>query len=166
MTLSRNGPIESLAESLLSVQYPNAWLESQFEGTQKTNREHMIEKLVKDLKWGCPVGLPPISGVAGQLSAVARHYVPTAALRRLKRHMSSQGSPIIVIVGSEDLLVRTENSELLCNALRCPLVKVDTSGHMIHLQVPHVFNTTLQSHFDNYQPKQLPTQSDLPKAKL
>lgn len=169
MILARNGPIEELAGALLPLQYPSSWLSSQYEGTQKTNRQHMTEFLVEDLKWGCPSGIPPVAGAACQISAIARHYVSANSLARLSQHMKSQGSPILVIVGAEDSLVRIENSEILRNALDCPLVKVDTSGHMIHLQVPHVFNSTLQSHFET-APKELAIKStpssSVPLAKL
>jgi pimeloyl-ACP methyl ester carboxylesterase len=113
----------------------------------------MTTILAKDLRWGCPDGRPSIFGLAGQLSAVARHYVSYARLKRMKAVLGAQGTPILIIVSSEDSLIRVHNSVLLRDILDCNIVKVDLSGHMLHYQIPAAFNNVLQTHFDAAPPE-------------
>jgi pimeloyl-ACP methyl ester carboxylesterase len=147
--------VEEHATSILKLQYPDAWLLSNHEGTHATNQQYMISVIAEDMKWGCPSKTPPMVGLLGQLTAITRHFVSNARLKLLKNTLAAQGTPILIIVGSEDSLVRTTNSEMLRDILECPLTKIDTSGHMIHIQLPHLFNSTLQSHFVK-APKELP----------
>ena len=159
---AQNG-VEEYAAAILSLQYPKEWLQSKYEGTQDTNQQHMVEFLTEDVKWGCPTGTPPISGLVSQLSAIARHYISNERLTRLKEDLAAQGTPALLITGSEDLLVRLENSSKLQEVLECPLATIENTGHMLHIQSPHEFNSILHTHIER-APTELPSHSPSPHS--
>lgn len=68
---------------------------------------------------------PSLLGLVGQILAVQRHYVSYADLLRLRY----ANYPCLIFVGTEDRLVREQNSYLLQNTLGCQLVKLEDSGH-------------------------------------
>lgn len=148
VTVAGRISVEARAKATLLLQYPKNWLDSHYEGTLVTNRSHMTEVLVQDLKWTSPgSGNPSVQGALGQLSAIQRHYVSRARLQSLKTTLAAQGTPILIIVGSEDSLVRIQNSDVLAELLDSRIIRVEGAGHMIHYQLPTAFNSIVLSHF-------------------
>ncbi|CAF1296060.1 unnamed protein product [Adineta steineri] len=68
---------------------------------------------------------PPLIGVIGHLFAVLRHYVSYAELLKIRY------SPFdcLIMVGTEDRLVREKNSYIIRQTLGCRLMKLDRAGH-------------------------------------
>lgn len=103
--------------------------------------------MVRDLKWGCPKGRPAFCGILGQFNAISTHYISDKDLQDLATDLEARGAPVMVIVGSEDSLVRLQNSKLLAKLFECPLVRLDTGGHMLHYQLPDAFNQAVIRQF-------------------
>lgn len=137
------------ATSILRIQYPEVWLNSMRAGSNETNLDYMVRVLVEDLKWANSRDRPMMVGIAGQLGAIARHYVAANKLRGLRKKLAAQGTPLLLVSGSEDLLVRLTNSDSLQETFACPHKKIDNTGHMLHYQEPREFNAVLQNHFDS-----------------
>jgi len=89
-------------------------------------------------------GAPTISGLVSQLIAVGTHYVSSDRLDTLRRRLKEFNSPILILTGTEDHLVRPINSAILRKALKCPLTVFDGVGHHIHQEVPESFNKTVE----------------------
>jgi pimeloyl-ACP methyl ester carboxylesterase len=64
-------------------------------------------------------------GILGQLCAVGSHFVRKDHLLKLRY----SGIPLSLLVGTEDILVRCENSHVLQRILGCPLVIFEGCGH-------------------------------------
>lgn len=119
------------------------------ESVKETNRDRIVRILVQDLKWASEGKTLLLRGVIGQLGAITRHHVPHAKLLKLKSKLEVQGTPIVVIVGSEDLLVPIGNSASLQSILGCSIQKIPNTGHMLHYQAPYEFNSILQNHISS-----------------
>lgn len=135
------------------------------ESLKETNRDRIVRILVEDLKWAAGDGRWILRGVVGQLGALSRHHVPRSKLLKLKSKLAAQGSPLLVIVGSEDLLVPIGNSDSLQALLECSIQKIPNTGHMLHYQAPYEFNTILQNHLSSAATSHR-AESNAPKAKL
>ncbi|CAF1319492.1 unnamed protein product, partial [Didymodactylos carnosus] len=70
---------------------------------------------------------PELTGVVGHILAVQRHYINYADLLKIRY----SNFPCLIIVGTEDRLVREANSYMLQRVLGCKLVKLDDAGHGI-----------------------------------
>ncbi|CAF3330105.1 unnamed protein product, partial [Rotaria sp. Silwood2] len=70
------------------------------------------------------VPLSPV-GMFGQMFAVQRHYISYADLLKIRY----SNFPCLIMVGTEDRLVRETNSYMLQRTLGCRLVKLEHAGH-------------------------------------
>ncbi|CAF4391409.1 unnamed protein product [Rotaria sp. Silwood2] len=64
-------------------------------------------------------------GMFGQMFAVQRHYISYADLLKIRY----SNFPCLIMVGTEDRLVRETNSYMLQRTLGCRLVKLEHAGH-------------------------------------
>lgn len=87
-------------------------------------------------------GQPRLPSSVAQMAAVVRHNVSQERLLRL-RH---SGIAIQVIVGTHDLLVRTQNSHYLADTLSCPLHVLQGGGHVLTRERPAELNKLLLDH--------------------
>lgn len=84
-----------------------------------------------------------LSGILGQLLAVSQHFVSANRLMRLRfTHF-----PILVVVGTEDVLVRECNSVILSQITGGELLILDDLGHALLSEDAHLVNSELQKHF-------------------
>ncbi|CAF3629209.1 unnamed protein product [Rotaria sp. Silwood1] len=70
-------------------------------------------------------------GSFGHMFAVQRHYISYADLLKIRY----SNFPCLVMVGTEDRLVRETNSYMLQRTLGCRLVKLEHAGHDNHFQI-------------------------------
>lgn len=100
----------------------------------------------------------------GQMVAILRHFVSNARLEHLKNSgvpiMVMTGSPhlflslftslsLILSLGTNDKLVRYENSLILKDALQPrQFALYEGAGHMIHEECANSVNASLLEHFD------------------
>jgi len=86
---------------------------------------------------------PKFVAALGHSLAVYRHYVSYPDLLRIR----FAPFPSMVMVGSEDALVRLSNSSMLAHALGCRLAKVPNAGHGLLAEHPEACNDILLEHF-------------------
>jgi pimeloyl-ACP methyl ester carboxylesterase len=135
------------AELMMKLQFSERFLSSKpHDGGGKTNRELLIEDFFNKRK---SEGIPSIRGLVGQLSAVSRHYISRERLRYLKRVMTANNAPILLMTGTKDKLVRPINSFILKEIMDVRLLVFEGAGHMIHIECSQSFNHLLQRHFQN-----------------
>jgi len=89
----------------------------------------------------------PPQGLIGQLCAVGSHFVRRDHLLKLKY----SGIPLNLLVGTEDALVRCENSHFLQSVLGCPLVIFDGCGHNLITEDTEKMNQSLHAHIDKVE---------------
>lgn len=87
--------------------------------------------------WG-----PHLLSVVGHTLAVMRHYVSTKRLEVLRE----AHYPVLILTGTEDRLVRPQNSHMLARFLRADF-QVLEGGHMINIERYQEFNELLHTHF-------------------
>lgn len=144
------------ANIYLNFQYSTRFLEK-LVSAGGTQREVLIKEFLLERE---REGGPSLAGLIGQLSAVARHYISRKTLRNLKKQLNAQGSPILLMTGTEDHLVRPLNSFILKEVLDAKLIVFTGCGHMIHMEKPELFNSLLLEHFEAAAP------SNAARAKL
>ncbi|CAM4905929.1 unnamed protein product [Rotaria socialis] len=93
---------------------------------------------------------PTLIGFIGQTMAVYRHYVSYADLLKIRY------SPFqcLIMVGTEDLLVREANSYMLRRILGCRLVKLDNAGHGLQGECATEINQELFKLFESIRRKE------------
>lgn len=80
-----------------------------------------------------------MSSVVAHMFAVTGHYITYERMERLK----ASSFPILIMVGSEDRMVRTQNAKMLHELLDAKLVVIEDCGHMLNLESPERFNEEL-----------------------
>lgn len=75
--------------------------------------------------------------------AVYRHHLRYDQLLQIR----ALDAPKLVVVGTEDLLVRTSNSHMLARVLGTPVVVLQDMGHTIAVEAADTFNDLLLHHF-------------------
>ncbi|CAF1573675.1 unnamed protein product [Rotaria sp. Silwood1] len=88
---------------------------------------------------------PKLIGILGQLLAVQRHYVSYADLLKIRY------SPFdcLIMVGTEDRLVREANSYIIQRTLGCRLVKLEHAGHGLLGECAKEINEELFNFFES-----------------
>ncbi|CAF0874511.1 unnamed protein product [Adineta steineri] len=88
---------------------------------------------------------PSLSGLIGHLAAVVRHYISYADLLKIRY------SPFecLIMVGTEDRLVREANSYMLQRVLGCRLIKCDGAGHGLQGECVEEINQELFKMFES-----------------
>jgi pimeloyl-ACP methyl ester carboxylesterase len=99
--------------------------------------EHHKQRLTKRVA-------PKFFGTIGQLLAVATHYVSWSKLAQIK----NAAFPKLIMVGTEDKLVREINSYLLHKAIGGTFTVLDGAGHGFLVEMPDEVNTNLQAVFE------------------
>ena len=82
----------------------------------------------------------PRRGMVGQVSAIVRH-------RTLRRLSALRDLPALVVTGTEDAMVRPDNSRRIAAALDAELLTFKGSGHAIHVEQRAAVNAALKRHF-------------------
>ncbi|KAK9763764.1 hypothetical protein K7432_009283 [Basidiobolus ranarum] len=118
--------------------YPAAWLDAAApeKSGYKTNRDKILVGMLETAK-AAPE--PKITGVMGQTSAVIRHFVSTTSLHKIR----DKGLPILVVTGTEDLLVRPSNSHHLAKELDARIEIFNGSGHVVPVEQEEKYNKLL-----------------------
>ncbi|CAF2939205.1 unnamed protein product [Rotaria sp. Silwood2] len=93
---------------------------------------------------------PSFIGLIGQITAVYRHYVSYADLLKIRY------APFecLIMVGTEDRLVREANSYMIRRILGCPLVKLDNAGHGLQGECAKEINQELLKLFESIRKKE------------
>ncbi|CAF1304951.1 unnamed protein product [Rotaria sordida] len=93
---------------------------------------------------------PTIIGLIGQITAVYKHYVSYADLLKIRY------APFecLIMVGTEDRLVRETNSYMLRRILGCRLVKLDNAGHGLQGEYAKEVNQELLKLFESIRKKE------------
>ncbi|CAF2863280.1 unnamed protein product [Rotaria sp. Silwood2] len=88
---------------------------------------------------------PQVIGILGHVLAVHRHYVSYADLLKIRY------SPFdcLIMVGTEDRLVREENSYIIQRTIGCRLVKLEHAGHGLPGECAKEINETLLDLFES-----------------
>lgn len=144
---------ERLARNLISIQYPSQYLLETDENSVSNLDKHSQDLIEEEFELGG--GLPDIFGLLGQVSAIGLHSISKEKLLKLKEESKRLLFPILIITGTEDLLVRPVNSKYLASVLKCKLVVMEKGGHMLHLERPNEFNREVLKHITQYQPSYL-----------
>lgn len=124
---------EEAVRILLSILYSPAALADPATYT-KLYRHHLQTRKTR--------GPPVLLSSVAQIAAVLRHNVSQERLLRL-RH---SGIAMQVIVGTHDLLVRTQNSHRIAATLDCPLHVIHGGGHVLTRERPAEVNKLLLDH--------------------
>lgn len=102
---------------------------------------------------------PALLGLIGQIFAVQRHFVSYADLLRIRyAHY-----PCLIFVGTEDRLVREQNSYLLQRTLGCRLIKLDDAGHGLQGERAKEINDELLHLFESIKHHQNVTKAHRPR---
>jgi len=119
---------------------------------RKSFRDYHVERFRKRIP-------PSLIGLLGHLTAVLRHYVTYAELLKIRY------APFkcLIMVGTEDRLVREANSYLLQRVLGCRLMKLDNAGHGLQGECANEINHELfhifESHRKNQSAKKAPSEA-------
>jgi len=81
-----------------------------------------------------------MSSIVAHLFAVSGHYITYERMEKLRK----ASFPILLLVGSEDQMVRTQNTKMLQELLDAKMVVLEGCGHMINLECPERFNGELE----------------------
>ncbi|CAF2077176.1 unnamed protein product [Rotaria magnacalcarata] len=132
---------DSLIENAMAMLYGTRAL-----GDPEKRKElydYHVERVRKRIK-------PTLIGFIGQTTAVYRHYVSYADLLKIRY------SPFecLIMVGTEDLLVREVNSYMLRRILGCRLVKLDNAGHGLQGECATEINQELFKLFESIRRKE------------
>ncbi|CAF1299384.1 unnamed protein product [Rotaria magnacalcarata] len=132
---------DSLIENAMAMLYGTRAL-----GDPEKRKElydYHVERVRKRIK-------PTLIGFIGQTTAVYRHYVSYADLLKIRY------SPFecLIMVGTEDLLVREANSYMLRRILGCRLVKLDNAGHGLQGECATEINQELFKLFESIRRKE------------
>ncbi|UJR14632.1 hypothetical protein I4U23_001626 [Adineta vaga] len=126
----------SIIENVLTMLYAKDTLADPEK--RKTFYDYHIERFHKRIP-------PSLIGIIGHITAVARHYVSYAELLKI-RYSSFE---CLIMVGTEDRLVREKNSYLLQRVLGCRLIKLDNAGHGLQGECAEQINQELYHMFES-----------------
>ncbi|UJR32722.1 hypothetical protein I4U23_020181 [Adineta vaga] len=93
-------------------------------------------------------------GIFGQMFAVQRHYLSYSDLLKIRY----ANFPCLIMVGTEDRLVREKNSYMLQRTLGCRLVKLEDAGHDLGGECAEQVNQELLSLFQSMNSKEQPSE--------
>lgn len=99
--------------------------------------EHHRERLTKRVA-------PKFLGTIGQLLAVTTHYVSWSKLAQIEK----APFPKLIMVGTEDKLVREINSYLLHKSIGGTFTVLDGAGHGFLVEMPEQVNANLETVFE------------------
>jgi len=132
-TMFTNAP-EKKARILLSLLYSK---ETTKDISKKTRLyEHRLRILNKNKQ---PSSL---KGFFAQWLAIMKHYVSVARLQEIKQ----SGVPVLVMVGTDDILIYPSNSHTLHKHLGGELIEY-RGGHAVVNELPELVNSALEAHF-------------------
>lgn len=84
------------------------------QSTYHNNNKHRYDRLYQHHKKRIANRVKPtLGGILGHFQAVMTHHVPYHDLLKIR----AAGYPILIIVGTEDMLVNTQNSHILHNII-------------------------------------------------
>ncbi|CAF1040835.1 unnamed protein product [Rotaria magnacalcarata] len=86
-----------------------------------------------------------LTGIFGHIFAVQRHYISYADLLKIRY----SNFPCLVMVGTEDRLVRETNSYMFQRTLGCRLVKLEHAGHDLGGECAEQVNQELLAFFES-----------------
>ncbi|KAI8819096.1 Alpha/Beta hydrolase protein [Fimicolochytrium jonesii] len=131
-----------IIEGFCKLVFHPSWLdgEAPVDSGYTTNREMMQQQL---LRVGRQKGPQPDHSRRGQIWAVQRHYVSPARLRRIAQLQI----PVLVMTGTDDLLIRPSNSHHLAHHLSCPLKEFPSAGHGLPQERPHQVHSLMVETF-------------------
>ncbi|KJE91726.1 hypothetical protein CAOG_002821 [Capsaspora owczarzaki ATCC 30864] len=104
--------------------------------------------IIEALRMRIAKGRPSRFGFLGQLGAVFRHSVSARRLAALK----ATGLPVLICVGTDDILVRPQRSHDLHRHLGGVLRVFDGVGHALVSEAHDTFNTVLEDHVRAHDP--------------
>jgi len=141
-------PQEQLVQGL-SLLYPKPFLEE--EQMHPTTREPVLnakafrKALILRGVEGKKKGIRPFSmlTVWNQAIAVASHCVSTERLAILNAHFEG-GKHILVVTGTDDILVHPTNSDALQSGLDCRILRLPGAGHGANEQCAAEVNAALE----------------------
>lgn len=141
--------VSKLAKNLIAIQFPKEYLEEK-DRMQISNLEKHYKDMIEE-EFLVGEGTPDLVGLLGQIAAIGTHKVAKKRLLKLKESSKKYNFPIMIITGTDDLLVRPVNSKYLSSVLKCKLLLIKGAGHMVHLERPEVFNRALLDHLNSNQ---------------
>ncbi|CAF1194927.1 unnamed protein product [Adineta steineri] len=97
-----------------------------------------------------------LAGMFGQMFAVQRHYISYADLLKIRY----SNFPCLIMVGTEDRLVRKTNSYMLQKTLGCRLIRLEHAGHDLGGEFAEQVNQELLTFFESVDSKN--QSSDIP----
>ncbi|CAF0893284.1 unnamed protein product [Rotaria sordida] len=105
---------------------------------RKSFYDYHTERLKKRIR-------PKLIGILGHMLAVQRHYVGYADLLKIRY------APFdcLIMVGTEDRLVREANSYIIQRTLGCRLVKLEHAGHALPVECAKEINEELFDLFES-----------------
>ncbi|KAI8824243.1 Alpha/Beta hydrolase protein [Fimicolochytrium jonesii] len=129
-------------ESFARLLYPTTWLAAKApEGSGfATNRDMIYENLRGMTK---AKGVQSELSRKGQLGAIHKHYVSKSRLNTIGK----LGIPTLVMVGTEDSIIRPSNSHHLAKHIGCPLEVFKGAGHVLATEQPERFHNLLVQTF-------------------
>ncbi|CAF1585207.1 unnamed protein product [Adineta ricciae] len=125
----------TIVENVLQMLYARNTLSNS--EIRKSFYDYHLERFRKRIR-------PSVVGLIGHLAAVCRHYVSYAELLKIRY------SPFkcLIMVGTEDRLVREANSYILQRVLGCRLIKLDNAGHGLQNEFANEINKELFHKFE------------------
>lgn len=123
---------ESRLATIMKTLYTDASLQD--EKLAERLKQHHVRRLAARVP-------PAPAAILGHTLAVYRHYVSYTNLLRI-RYASY---PTLVVVGSDDKLVRIENSSMLSTVLGARLFVVPNGGHGLLAEYPELINKEIEA---------------------
>jgi len=175
-TVYASTPQEQLMNGL-SLLYPRPFL-LETSINPKTEKEELNAKMLRRAlisrgARGQEKGIKPFPlwTVWRQALAVLTHRVSASRLQKMKKHFGPRG--VLVITGLDDILVHSDNSAALHDALQGGLLLLPGAGHGANEQCVDDVNAALENHIraahQQFQPAKgrlLSTLPNGPKARL
>ncbi|CAF1123208.1 unnamed protein product [Adineta ricciae] len=132
---------EKIVENALAMLYSRKTL------NDPSKRQHFFDYHRERFRTRVPLKLV---GMFGQMFAVQRHYINYADLLKIRY----ANFPSLIMVGTEDRLVRETNSYMLQRILGCRLVKLEHAGHDIGGECADQVNQELLALFKSINHKE------------
>ncbi|CAF0875142.1 unnamed protein product [Rotaria sordida] len=133
-----------LVENALAMLYSRKTL------SDSEKRQYFYDYYRERFKTRVPLSLV---GNFGQMFAVQRHYISYVDLLKIRY----SNFPCLVMVGTEDRLVRETNSYMLQRTLDCRLVKLEHAGHDLGGECTQQVNQELLAFFESVELKDHPS---------
>ncbi|KAI9143742.1 Alpha/Beta hydrolase protein [Paraphysoderma sedebokerense] len=126
--------------NIIRILYPESFLKSEAPEGSRTMQEYLEEFHHQNLT-ASPA--QQLNGIKGQFAAVLTHYVSKDRLMTIK----SNKIPVVVITGTDDVLIHHRNSLYLSKMLAAPLYILEGVGHAVGMQQKEEYNRILRRHF-------------------